>query len=310
MPYTSDDLINAVRMRCQLPSASNDGKFTNADLLELANEEFLTNVLPEIRKARGNYYVASVDYTVASGVSAYNIPSRAQGASLRDVTFVNTDGTGFSLPEIPLEDVDYYKTSGSTWWSTALCYCIENNKVLLRPEPTQAGTLRLRYYQRPGRLVPTSEAMKVTGFGPNPTQVQGDVPASWGTSSTFDIVLADPTFDTIATDETVTAVTTGAGGSVTFTNPYPTELAVGDYISLATESAVVQLTAELQPALISATCVRVLESMGDLQSAQLAQGLYQRQMQQAVAHIQPRNDGEQPRIINRRGPLRFSRRWQ
>ena len=68
MPYTSDDLINAVRMRCQLPAASNDGKFTNADLLELANEEFLTNILPEIRKARGNYYVASVDYTVASGV--------------------------------------------------------------------------------------------------------------------------------------------------------------------------------------------------------------------------------------------------
>lgn len=311
MAYTSDDLVSAVRMRCQLPSATNDGKFTDANILELAYEELLTNVLPEIRKARGNYYVKSVDYTVSAGADSYKIPSRAQGASLRDVTFINSDGTGFSLPEIPLEDVDYYKTSGSTWWSTAFCYCIENNNVLLRPQPTQAGTLRLRYYDRPGRLVMKSEAMQITGITPGVnTLFSGDVPAAWTTSNKFDILAASPTFDDYAESLTPTAVTPGAGGSIVFTGTLDAGISVGDWIALETESPIVQLTVELQPVLISATCVRILESMGDLNSVNTAQALFARQMAQAIAHIQPRNDGEQPRIINRRGPLRFSRRWQ
>jgi hypothetical protein len=309
MAYTSDDLVSAVRMRCQLPSATNDGKFTDANILELAYEELLTNVLPEIRKARGNYYVKSVDYTVASGVSSYAIPSRAQGASLRDVTFINSDGTGFSLPELPLEDIDYYKTSGSTWWSTAFCYCIENNSVLLRPEPTQDGTLRLRYYDRPGRFVVNSAAMQITGL-PAADTVSGTVPTAWSTANVFDQVSANPTFDVYGTDVGAALVTTGPGGSIKFSSNFDTSLAVGDYISLATESPIIQLTVELQPVLTSATCVRVLEALGDLASVQTAQALMTRQMRQAIAHIQPRNDGEQPRIINRRGPLRFSRRWQ
>jgi len=313
MAYTSDDLISAVRMRCQLPSATNDGKFTDANILELAYEEFLTNVLPEIRKARGNYYVASQDYTVTSGTSSFRIPSRAQGASLRDVTFINSDGTGFSLPEIPLEDVDYYNTSGSTWWSTAFCYCIEGNNVLIRPEPTQQGTLRLRYYDRPGRLVVNSAAMQITGitpFGPV-TVLAGNVPAAWLNENKFDIISGSPTFDDLNDGITSTGVTIGVGGSlIVSASDLSADVKLGDWVSLETESAVVQLTVELQPALISATCVRILEALGDLGAVQTAQALLMRQMQQAVAHIQPRNDGEQPRIINRRGPLRFSRRWQ
>lgn len=309
MAYTSDDLVSAVRMRCQLPSATNDGKFTDANILELAYEELLTNVLPEIRKARGNYYVSSQDYPVTAATSSFRIPSRAQGASLRDVTFINSDGTGFSLPEIPLEDVDYYKTSGSTWWSTAFCYCIEGNNVLLRPQPTQAGTLRLRYYERPGRFVSVASCMKITGL-PAADTVSGTVPTAWSTANVFDQVSANPTFDVYGTDVGAVLVTTGPGGSIKFSSNFDTSLAVGDYISLATESPIIQLTVELQPVLVSATCVRILEALGDLNSVQTAQALMMRQMQQAIAHIQPRNDGEQPRIINRRGPLRFSRRWQ
>lgn len=310
MPYRSDDLVKTVRMRCQLPTATNDGKFTDLDILDLAYEELLTYVLPEVRKARGNYYVTSLDYTIASGVSDYNIPPRAQGASLRDVSFIETNGNGWSIPEIPLEDSDFYKSSGSAWWSTAYAYTIEGNKVRLRPEPTKEGTLRLRYYERPGRLVPVIDAMLVTGFGPNPTQVQGDVPLAWTSGDIFDSLSAGPTFDTFGTDETAVSVSVGAGGSVTFTYPYPSGLSVGDYVALATESPIVQLTVELQPVLTSATVVRVLEALGDLQGVGVAQAKMERQMSQAVAHIQPRNDGEQPRIINRRGPLRFNRRRQ
>lgn len=309
MPYRSDDLVTTVRMRCQLPTATNDGKFTDLDILDLAYEELLTYVLPEVRKARGNYYVSSLDYAVVSGVSDYNIPPRAQGASLRDVTFVETNGSGWSIPEIPLEDSDYYKSSGSAWWSTAYAYTIEGNKVRLRPEPTREGTLRLRYYERPGRLVPVIDAMLITGFGAG-NKVLGDVPLSWTTANIFDSLSAGPTFDTFGTDATAAAVNPGVGGEVDFTDPYSADLAVGDYIALATESPVIQLTVELQPVLTSATVVRVLEALGDLQGVGVAQAKMERQMAQAVAHIQPRNDGEQPRIINRRGPLRFSRRWQ
>ena len=310
MPYTSDDLVSAVRMRCQLPDQDADGKFSDADIRELATEELFTTLLATLRGARGDYYVTAYDYTIASGVSDYRIPTRAQGASLRDLTIIDTSGNGYSVPHIPLEDADIFAKTGSFYWPGGVAHVLQGNFIKLRPEPTSSGdTLRVRYYQRPGRLVGTAEAMKVTGFGPNPTQVQGDVPASWTTSNIFDAILAAPNFDTLTTDEAVSAVTTGVGGSVTFTNPYPTELAVGDYIALATESPVCQLPVELYPALVSAACVRVLESLGDLQAAGVAQSKLSEQLARALVQLEPRNQGEDIRIFSRRSPLRFGRRW-
>ncbi len=310
MAYTSDDLVSAVRMRCQLPDAVADGKFTDADLRELATEELFTTLLATLRGARGDYYVTTLDYSIAAGVSDYRIPTRAQGASLRDLTIIDASGNGYSVPRIPLEQADIFAKASSFYWPAGVAHVFEGNMIKLRPEPNNsADTLRVRYYRRPGRLVAVSEAMKVTGFGPNPNQVNGDVPASWLNTDLFDFILASPNFDTIGMDEAPAVIAVGPGGSIDFVNPYPSELAVGDYISLATESPVCQLPVELYPALISAACVRTLESLGDLQAAGIAQSKLVEQLGRALVQLEPRNQGEDVRIFSRRSPLRTGRRF-
>ena len=145
MPYTADDLVSAVRMRCQLPDASADGKFTDADLRELATEELFTTLLATLRGSRGDYYVTSTDYTVGVGVSDYRIPTRAQGASLRDLTIIDTSGNGYSVPHLPLEDSDLFAKVGSYFWPSGVAHVIEGNLLRLRPAPTTSGDpLRVR----------------------------------------------------------------------------------------------------------------------------------------------------------------------
>lgn len=313
MPYTADDLVAAVRMRCQLPDATADGKFTDANIRELANEEFLTTLLATLRGSRGDYYVTSLDYQVAVGVSDYAIPSRAQGASLRDLTIIDQSGNGHSVPHIPLEDSDLFANNGSFYWPRGVAHVIEGNMIRLRPAPTAAGdTLRVRYYQRPGRLVGAAEAMQVTSITPfgAVTVLAGDVPASWGITNKFDVIAASPTFDSLSEQLTPTGVTTGVGGNIIFTAAeLNSGIQVGDWVALETESPVIQLPVELQPALTSATCVRVLESLGDLSAAGIAQSKLSEQLDRGLVQLEPRNQGEDIRIFSRRSPLRSGGRW-
>lgn len=267
----------------------------------MADEEMSMTMAPIVRNASSEFWVAHTDQAIVSGTASYRIPARAMGGSLRDVTFVNDSGSEVSLPQLPMEEAIRFRNSSSGWWQSGMAFFMEGDKITLLPSPTQAaGYLRMYYVRRPNRLVAVSAAATITSVASNVYTASGGVPSTMSTTTALDLVDASPNFDWLTVDNTPTGKT---GTTITFASAV-SEAVAGDYICLANESCVLQLPVELQPILVNAVVVRVLEALGDREGMVAAELKLQRQSEVIVSLLTPRVQGEAPRIINRSSPLR------
>ena len=270
MAYTTDDLVASVRRRGQLPAASADGKLTDADILALAFEEIETLIYPLVTSAREEYWVVASSTSIVANQENYRIPARATAAGLRDVLFQDSGGARYSLPYIDLAESWQWRSNSSTFWPQGMAFTLSDSEVVLLPTPTSAvGKVFFFFTRQHSRLVAVSACAKVTGIS-GAIYTCDTVPATWSTSTPVDLLQAGPNFAALADDETPDSVTTGAAGNVTLGSAV-TDVAVGDYVALAGETCVIQILRELHPLLVSATLVRVLESIGDREGLAVAQ---------------------------------------
>lgn len=310
MAYTADDLVSSIRRRAQYPSSAQDGKLSDADILALADEEMQTTMLPLILSAVEEYYVKSSDSAIVANQTDYRIPSRAVGGALRDITYIDTNGNEFSLPEVALEQHSEYLRTNSGNWSRQTAYTIVGDHVRILPTPSAAGgSVRFYYNWRPGRLVLTtsSQVTDITGIA-SATYTVTATPASWGTSTEFDLVQAKPNFD-LLTDATTPSAVDSGGTNLVFAEAI-TDAAVGDWFCETGVSPVLQVPVELQPLLISATLIRCLMATGDLEAAQLEEAKMSQQRANVQMLIDPRNKGESRRIVNIYSSLRNGGRYR
>lgn len=317
MPWTSDDLVAAVRRRAQLPDSTADGAIEDVDILQLADEEIALRLVPLVRRAREDYFTASTDVSVTSGTASYRLPARAQGAGLRDVTIIGPDGNEWSVPRIRLEDVGEYEQTGRSF-----AFVLEGNDIRLVPSPTTNDyTLRLRYHRAHPQLIPVSGAggvfnVDATSFDVADTtaliydaRTQDTIAPFSGI--VFDLAYSGPPFGYLSADVTSTGVTSGGGFyTVTYGASEPSTANPDSalYMTWPGLSPVVSLPREVWPLLVSAVVARVLEVLGDRDAAQLAFGLYAREESNVIELLTPRVEGERIPIIDRHSTLR-SRRW-
>lgn len=262
---------------------------------------------PLLRKVKEEYGVQTTDTTIQSGVSEYRIPSRASAGNLRDVLLKKAStSVAVSLPRISLEDADRYERGGSPYWRTGSAFTVQGDKVRLLPATQNTSdTLRMRWYLRPSKFVLTTACDAVTAVGSS-TSLTG----TWTNTAdgeVVDVIQAEPNFDALSVGDTAGI----AGATLTLTNGAP-DVAVGDYVCAAGETCIVQLPAELHSVLVTAISVTVWEILRDLEASQLAGKRLARELQEVRSLLAPRVDGEEPRIINRSGPLRGRGwgRWQ
>ena len=306
MAWTADNLLTNVRLRARIPDGSSVA--SDAELLLLADELVADTFLPLIRGAAEEYMVAQQDTTITSGTAAYRIPERAQVQGLRDVILVQaSSGDGVSMPRVPLEERAAYTSGPAPGWRAGVGFCVQGDKVILLPSPTQSGfTLRMRYYQRPSRLVPAASAAKVTVISATPSFTVDAVPSTWTTSLKYDTIEGTPGFDWLGLDATAT---TASGTTMAFAATPSSEIAIGDYFALAGETPVPQIPAELHSTLVLALVARVHGMVGDAQAEDRALRQLAGRLEAAKTLLAPRVDGEEIRIINRTSPLR-SGRWR
>lgn len=303
MAYTGDDLLRVVRRRSRIP----DGAIplSDSELLEIANDVIVSICVPFLKQHNEEYFVKVSDTAVTSGVSEYRIPSRAQGAMLRSVSFLDSQGKEHPLSPASLDDIGAYTSRGNAYWPSGKGYCFQGDKVILFPEPTTtSGYIRFRYFRRPSRLTLAASAAAVSALTAADVLTCTSVPAGWSTSNRFDIVQANPNFDSLNDSLAADSVTTGAGGNVNFTTDYSTDVAIGDYIALANESPVIQLPVELHPVLVSGVAAEVLETLDDRDGAAAVRAYLGQQLQLADVYFDPRSDAGSPKVVNRNSPLR------
>ena len=105
---TSSSLIATVKREGMIPSSQNT--FTDADFLQIANQELRIGLMPSILQYHEEYYVRdSAPIPIVSGVSNYPIPYRAVGGKFREVFYVDSQGQLRSMTRISPDDRPYYQ---------------------------------------------------------------------------------------------------------------------------------------------------------------------------------------------------------
>lgn len=274
--------------------------FSDEDLLEMADEELQTYIVPLLLQEGGGEYLVHIkDVPIVVGQDKYLLPDDAAISRLRDLQW--GDGTGFiSLQYIEPERSD----------DACDGYTFEGDRIVLRPAPTSGGTLRFKYYKRPGRLVTKAEAGRITSIVG--LQVVVTPAALFGASTTavVDVNRGRPGFANL--QRSVTVDVNASGSVLTFPDADSlTDVVIGDYVTHEDESPFPQVPKELHPLLAQRVVVRALEAIGD-PKFQTADAVCERLKNTAIDFLTPRQDGTGRVIINPNGPgmNRISRRFR
>lgn len=301
--YTTDTLIQSVRNRIAIPNSQNT--FPDQRIIDIANEEMFMNIVPDIMDAREEYFVTYEDTITTSNNAQYYIPSRALGTKLRDLAIVQNPGDPgeVTIPIVRLqpENAMGLPLSGLGFGTvTRPGYIVRNNWVILYGPINAGQTLRFFYFQRPGKLVLTTNAAQIVSIAGNVCSCSL-VPPSWSTGVVVDVMGYKPPFNYKFLDQTATI----AGNDITL--PDVTDIEVGDWISLQYEAAIPAIPADVHPLLYQGTATYILNTLGDKQ-APLEQQRYALMRKNAMTLVDNRVEGQGEKIVSNNSISNWTKR--
>jgi hypothetical protein len=292
MNVTTSNFITNVKTRAAIPTSQNT--FTSAKILNYADEEIRTGILPLVKKVRESFYSYDVD-TALNSTGTYSVPTRAVGAGLQDVVLIDSQGNRISVDLITEDEVIAQDISPTN----SPAFYFKGNKLQLVPRvPPGFVTLRQSFLIRPSTLVETSAAAQITGIDRNTnTLTFGSLPSTFTTSSALDFIKANPHFECSAIDQTPASVTTT---TLVFSS-LPSDLAIGDWVALAGESPIVQIPFEFYAILEQRVANRCLQAQGQMEGYKAGEALLRKMEDDALLLITPRVQREPKKIVGRNG---------
>lgn len=291
MAYTTTQFIANVKRRAAIPTSQST--YTNAGIMALGDAELRSFILPMVMNSHEMYYAYDVD-TALNATGIYEIPTRSIGGKIVDVALVSGDDR---------LDVDWITEDSLVRYdqtpSGSPGVCIKRNQMRLIPvDGAGFSSIRQTILIRPGQFVETSACAQITAINTGTNTVTfatGTIPATFVTSATFDFIQNKPHFDHLAIDQTATSITTT---TMVFSS-LSSRLAVGDWVSLAEESCIVQCPVELQPLLEQSTANTILRAQGDLEKAASGEKELKRMVDGCTNLYTPRIEQEGKKLVNR-----------
>ena len=281
-----DAMINSARRRTMTPDDTS--AFTDQDILDILDEELNAQVLEKLKVLHGDNLTVAIDIP-RSDDGTYEIPYRAVGNTLRDVSLLQGD-TLYELSQISISELPDHSGVGDSSSSLDLFY-MENSTIRL-VTPTRAYTsIRMRFMLRPNVLTKQEESGTISDIitddiAGTTTLVLSSVGKNFVSGVDYDIVGAKSPNKIKAFDKLPTVVSIGSSGSIVFnTSDLTNELSdikKGDYVTLAGETPVPNIPTEMHPLLAQAAAVQLLESTTDTEALTNAQ----KRMDKMAASIQ------------------------
>jgi hypothetical protein len=308
MAVTTDRILAGVKRRAIVPT--NQVTLDDDDIIALLDDVIKVHVIPLIDGVNGEFFVTSTNTDLVAGQSNYDIPYRSVGRTVRDVKMINTStNTVRNCPYVEPEDVHLYT-------DTALDYghYFKGDQIYSVPDvpSTYSGdeAFQIWYKMRVSSLVKLANAAKVASISSPNIEVEsvGDIV----TNSVVDFIQGQSGNRIHSIDKTCT---NASGTTLTFAAAdIPSDLAVGDYISLkGTSPVVTMIPDECSPWIERLGAREVLLSIGDDVGANQLNGGIDQERTNLLQIFEPRNEGEPKVIINRQGLVRggkfHQRRW-
>jgi hypothetical protein len=238
------ELISALQLHGSFPTS--DDLYSSADFLSLLNHQMKAEILPMMLKVNEEFFLQYQDFTIGSG-STYRIPTRAIGTVIRDLQIIDGSANVSSISRLFEEDRPN-NLSG---------YYITRNSVELSSD-FSSGTLRMKYFARPGTLVATTSCAQVTVVAGNTITVSS-APTTMALGTLVDFVQNNNPYDLLGMDLAIASV---SGTTLDFA-AVPSGLTVGDWICIAGESPVPMLPEEMHPVLVQSALCKTLSSKKD-----------------------------------------------
>jgi hypothetical protein len=288
--YRADDLITQVKDETQSPPGWEDSK-----ILRFINSELSSTVFPLIVGVSEDYFVKYKDISNAS--TGVLLTARMGGGLLREVKyFTGTVSRQSDLSDLARVSLDEIQTNGFPG------FYVQGNRLFTTPDNSFTGKLRLYYYHRPSELVLESACATITAIDTTNKKVTvSSVPTPFTTSKTFDFVQANPQFDALGIDLSVTLI---SSNNITFSSSLPSGLAVGDYVCLAEQSPVPQIPFEAFDLLVYGAALRLCRAAKDVQGIQIMAQAVEQEKQNVKGMLQPRVEGA-PQMVTGSGLFRY-----
>lgn len=257
MALDTTKLLTQIKIKASLP----DGRYTDAEILDIANDVLQSQVVPLIINLKEEYYVTSASQNITANVSSYPIPYRAYGLMLREAKKVQSN----SLINLIRVDPTAITTTVA---GNPTSFYLEGHDVVLYPIPsTTQATLKLSYFITPSKPVQSTEVAVITAINTATGIITATPPSTWTTASTYDFVSRRNGHKCLAIDLTPTAI---SSTTITFNaSDLPSSLAVGDYVALAQEAPFVQIPDAGFPLVVQLVANELLEDLGDQEALQI-----------------------------------------
>lgn len=257
MALDTAKLLTQIKTKASLP----DGRYTDAEILDIANDVMLSQVVPLVLNLKEEYYVYNNTQAITASIANYAVPYRAYGLMLREVKKVS----GLNLINLNRIDPTTIKTSQT---GSPSSFYLESQDVVIYPTPAATvDSLKLSYFITPSKPVQSTEVAVITNINTSTGIITATPPSAWTTSSSFDFVSRRNGHKCLAIDLTATAI---SSTTITFaTTDIPSSLAVGDYVTLAQEAPFVQVPDAGFPLMVQLVANELLEDLGDQAALQI-----------------------------------------
>lgn len=295
MTITCDEFLEGVKRLITAPS--NQRLLKDSDFLAMATSRMKSTLIPLINSVNEDYFVQKTSVPILQGVENYQIPPRAIGRKLREIKIFSDSGVRSDFPKISIEREHLYQSP-----STPYGFHFYGDCVQLVPTPSSDGySLQLWWFLSPGKLVTLSSAGLVTGVTGDDVTL-ASVPSTFTVGKAIDCVQGVTGNRYLGIDNPITGV---AGNVISFAaGTVPSTLALGDYLSLAGQSPVLQVPEEASPYLEAITAYDALYAISDFEGQKALSPTIKEHKANLLSLLAPRISGEPNIIINDRSLLR------
>jgi hypothetical protein len=162
-PYTTDDLIEAVRRDCFL--ATSDENWTDERILSIAHDVILEGLAPRMKNAHQNWFQQAASVTLVESITAYDVPAESMWNGVSSVQLRQlSDGLlcGKLTVIDPENEYMYGQPQNPAIPSVFWVNQTELN-VIPAPDSVCVDTydLKLTYYRRPAQMITLAKAVTV-----------------------------------------------------------------------------------------------------------------------------------------------------
>lgn len=162
-PYSTDDLIDAVRRDCFL--ANSDENWTESRILSIAHDCILEGLAPRMKNAKQNWFLQSASVTFVASVSAYDVPPESMWNGISSVQLRQTsDGLLCSKLNLIEPDNEYMYGQVQNPAIPANFWVDQTQlHVIPSPDSNAASTYdaKVSYYRRPAQMITLAQAVTV-----------------------------------------------------------------------------------------------------------------------------------------------------